>query len=81
MTPTSRKITIISDSSKREKAKQLKLELEKRQVCDVADIYTANPNKLLEELIINKGKDSYDYRMCIIDEYVDSPKRRSRHSC
>jgi hypothetical protein len=66
---TKKKIMVISD--RREKAKRLKEELEKRQVCDVVDIYTANPNKLLEELIINKGKEQYDYRMFIIEESTD----------
>ena len=56
-------------SSNREGAERLKLELEARKVCDVADIHhTANPKKLLEELIINKGRAEYDYKMFIIDD-------------
>jgi hypothetical protein len=54
MTSSEKKIMVIS--GRRDKAKRLKEELEKRQVCDLVDIYTANPNKLLEELIVNKGK-------------------------
>lgn len=69
----SKKILIITDSRYREKAKELKQELEKRKVCDIADIYTASTKKLLEDLIVGRGKEQYNYRMFIIDSVVDAP--------
>ena len=66
-----KKIMIITDN--RRSAQRLKFELEIRKVYDVVDTHTSSPRKLLEQLIVNKDKEQYDYRMFIIDQAIDSP--------
>jgi hypothetical protein len=55
-------------------SQHLKLELELRKVCDVVDIRSVgtNPNKLLEELILQKKDDDEqgDYKLYIIDDSI-----------
>jgi hypothetical protein len=65
-----KKIMVVWGNKKN--AERLKQELEERKVCDAVDIHTtvASPKKLLEELLINKGKEGYDYRMFILDDPI-----------